>query len=265
MIAATLLATSCMSMKPMDVGVFNPKHEVADTSSTINVDSAVRLFKVDGTKVGWGDEQGRPKIIARLVPGFHTFSASFDDGQRHSYFPLDFFAQLEPNAEYNVIAVIEGDKFHFDVVDAATKQSVILDLVKLQGKKKDMVSQFIKYVLNPTMDEVKHTVKLENDSTVVLLGPDLAYSQTDKGTGAKTAGRHGFEMSFTMTSATLYLFETDLAKMSSKEFLDNSNYQEKATIAWTPLECSATSVTFQIVRPAARAGEKLKFSITELK
>jgi hypothetical protein len=142
--------------------------------------------------------------------------------------------------------------------------TLTLDLDRLWGNSPDMMSTFIRYILNPTMDRVKNTVKLENDIYVLLFKPDMIYSLTNKETGQTTTGKRGFTMDFPMAEGKLFLLETDISQMSSEDFL-KSNYAEIAETIMVPIRCSEKEVTFRYEKPDNLTGEEITFSIEEIK
>jgi hypothetical protein len=249
-----------------DYGVYNPSNVPIEDLCTITIDQYIIVNKFDDdSKVGWNISFTEKTV--QVPSGLHTFYVNYIDRQMISMTTAPVICQLEKGNSYLLKGIITGQRVQYQMVLFNDKQEgadVSLDINKLQGNNPGMLSTYIKYVMNPTMNNVGNTVKLENNIYTLMFKPDLIYTLTDKRTGKITEGRRGFEMNFAMTNGKAYLFETDITKMSVQQFLD-SNYQQSSQIILVPLNCTEREVTFKYEKPIELLGNEITFAITEIK
>jgi hypothetical protein len=201
--------------------------------------------------------------FAKIPSGIHSFSVKYNDGQRFSIFPMTVIGTFENGNTYLLKGTIVGQQVKFDILiynDNVEGESVALDLNKLRGNDPGMLSQYIKYVLNPTMEEVGNTVVLENEGYILSYKPDMIYTLTDKNTGETSMGRRGFSMDFAMGSGKTFLLETDIESMSKDQFLA-SNYQEDSQIILIPVACTENEVTYRYEKPVDLEGTEITFFV----
>ncbi|MFW6214222.1 MAG: hypothetical protein ACOC8L_15130, partial [Spirochaetota bacterium] len=173
----------------------------------------------------------------------------------------EVIANLQAGESYILGANVQGNRVRYSIV-SSTGETAMLDVNALRGESEEsMMSRFLKYVMNPTMNEVGKTVRMANDSMVLIFYPDLIFEMTNKNTGETVVGRRGFIMDLAMTEGTLYLLETDTDAMSSEEFLESSDYTQNADFALIPIACTQDSVTLEYITPAEKEGEQLVLSI----
>jgi hypothetical protein len=129
-------------------------------------------------------------------------------------------------------------------------------------------ASYMRYIVNP-VDNTGSPVRLENDETVIIFKPDMVFELTDKKTGKKTEGRSVFYTSISnernktrMDSAKVYLFESDINRVSLEQFLGNAgNLDERADIILAPLSCDETSVRYLRLKPARFRNKEITFTI----
>lgn len=258
-----LLLVSCAT-GPVNRGAINPQKVPAAELATVTIDSSIVIEDIDDAKLKWNQEN-HPKQIVQLASGIHVFSATYNNGRSYTFIPIKILANLEAAQEYELKPLIENNTFTMEVREKKTQKLANFDLKKLQGNSADDLSVFIKYVMNPTMDDVGHGVRLENKDLELVLLPDMVFRLTDKQSGAKLHGRRGFIMDGEMKGGKIYLLETDETKMSRDEFLDKSNYEEKAQTVFIPVKCGKESVTLKYVKPDSLKDKTVDLQITEFK
>jgi hypothetical protein len=261
------LFVSCLSIPtvPVDRGIYNPNNVSEEQLSTLYIYSNLVVQKMNGQEVGWS--AFRQKQIVRIPSGVHTFSVAYSDGHRYSLSPMTAIGQFESGKTYILKSVITGQRVQLHILRYENElegEEVTLDFNKLKGNDPGVISTYIKYVLNPTMDTVGNSVKLENEDYVLLYLPDMVYTLTNKKTGETTQGRRGFSMDFSMTNARTFLLETDIDEMSREQFLE-SKYTDNAQIVLTLTYCTEDKVTYQYERPSDLQGVEVVFEITEIK
>ena len=128
----------------------------------------------------------------------------------------------------------------------------------------NMLSIYIRNVMNPTMDGADNTVHLENDEFILLFEPDMVYTQINKKTENIIQGRRGFIMNIIMTEGKLYLYETDIESMSRQQFLA-SDYRNNSQTILVPINCTGDTVTYLYERPIELRGNEITFTIREIK
>jgi hypothetical protein len=258
------LFASCISV-PKDRGIYNPNSVPEEQLSTLYIHDNIDVQKMDEQEVDWNAYS--QKQIVRIPSGVHAFTLRYNDGVRFTPFPMTVIGQFDSGKTYILKGVIDGQRVKSRIARYENEQEgedVTLDLNKLQGNDPSVISTYIKYILNPTMDEVGNSVKLENEEYVLLYLPDMVYTLTDKKTGETTQGRRGFSMDFRMTSAKIFLLETDINEMSKEQFL-KSEYEDNAQIVLIPIQCSENEVTYRYERPSDLQGVEIVFNITEIK
>ncbi len=262
---AVLLASCVSAPRTVDRGIYNPKSAPESDMAVLNIHEYIDVLSLDGSSVNWStpDKKLSPQVV-RIPAGVHVFEVRYHTGSVSSVLPIKVIGQFEKGKEYVILGNVMGNRVSIDIVDKKAGESVLLDLGKQKGEDPGVLSTYIKYVLNPTMDEVGNSVRLENEDFVILYKPDMLYSMTDKKTGATVEGRRGFQMDFRMKAGKAYLLETDVSKMTKEQFLD-SDYAETAQIVWVPVKCSKDSVTYRYERPESLKGREATFSVTEIR
>ncbi len=143
------------------------------------------------------------------------------------------------------------------------KDSYLLDIGNTQDSGEYGVFSFIQYVLNPTMDDARKTVRLENDEFLITHEPDMRYSMLDKKTGKLRKGMHGFETNAKdFSGGTVYYLDLKGKTLTRDEFLDKSGYKDNADIVFIPVKCDEKSVTYKYVKPDSMKGKTITLSIT---
>jgi hypothetical protein len=258
---STLL--SCTSV-PIDRGTYNPTNVQEEDMSILYIHDYINVQLMDNVKVNWHVQGQRPQIV-KIPSGVHSFSASYHDGRRFTFF-MTVIGQFTKGNVYLLKGVINGQKVDLHILlynDKVEGEEVTLDMDKLQGNDAGIISQYIKYVLNPTMDEVGNSVKLENEKYILIYKPDMVYSLTDKETGITSEGRSGFSTDFRMANGKTFLLETDISSMSRQQFL-SSKYDETAQIVLIPIACNEREVTYKYEKPNELQGTEIKFTIMEI-
>jgi hypothetical protein len=268
----TFVLFSCFSTptaKPVqtrDYGIYNPSNVPEENLCTIIIDQYIIINRFnDDNKVGWNTTFTEKTV--KIPSGVHTFYINYVDRQVMSMGSVPVIGQLEEGNSYLLKGTIIGQRIQYQILlfnDRQEGADVSLNINKLQGNDLSTLSTYIKYVINPTMNEVGNTVKLENDIYILTYRPDLVYTLTDKRTGRTIEGRRGFVMDFTMTNGKTYLFETDITKISSQQFLEG-NYQENAQTILVPINCTEREVTYKYEKPIELQGNEIVFTITELR
>jgi hypothetical protein len=263
---STLL--SCTSMPvdntPIDRGVYNPTNVLEEDLSILYIHDYIDVQQIDSDKVNWNERQKTQ--IVKIPSGVHSFSVSYHDGRRYTFLPMIVIGQFTKGNTYILKGVINGQKVDLHILlynDKVEGEEVALNMNKLQGNDASIISQYIKYILNPTMDEVGNSVKLENEKYILIYKPDMVYSLTDKETGVTSEGRRGFSTDLRMTSGKTFLLETDISSMSRQQFL-SSKYDEIAQIILIPIDCNENEVVYKYEKPTEMQGSEIKFTITEM-
>jgi len=271
-IGALLFVVSCAS-QPVDLGAYNPDNLSEEDLVTLFIQEQVKVQQIDNEKVNWsvGDQQ----MMIKIPSGLHVFQVSYSNSYGRPIAVMAEFKQgnayLLSTTQENVRTVPMGNgqtarisqiSFHIYLYNEKTEGAEIsLDINKLRGNDSSMLSAYIKYVLNPGMDGTENTVKMENDTHILMFKPDMVYSLTDKKTGKTSEGRNGFSMNIAMTEGEEYLLETDISKMSRQQFLE-SKYQESAQIVLIPVNCNEKEVTYRYKKPIELQGKEITFAIT---
>ena len=136
-----------------------------------------------------------------------------------------------------------------------------LDVSALRGEADTPLSRFIRYVLNPTMDDTGETVTMENRDLTLTFEPDMIYTLTDRRNGSVEHGRNGFKMDFAISEGEVYLLEVDPDTMTREEFLEESDYLNVAETVLAVVDASANSVVFEYRKPQSLAGEQLALDL----
>ena len=267
-LAIMVAMVSCAS-QPVLLGDHNPAGLPEDDLVTLNVFNFVSVYRVNDDMVDWPKNSMKQQVV-KIPAGVNTFLVTANDGRFYTLFPMQVAGLFEKGNTYYLKCKANREKngyrasFHiFLYNDNKEGKEVTLDLAKLRGNDSSVISKYIKYVLNPRMDEVGNSVMLENGRYILMYKPDLIYTMTDKETGTITEGRAGFNMDLLMTNGKAFLLETDISAMSSKDFLA-SKYTENAQIVLIPVKCSETEVTYRYEKPIEVRGTEITFSITEI-
>ncbi|MDR2796596.1 MAG: hypothetical protein LBB47_07800 [Spirochaetaceae bacterium] len=258
-----LTLAACTSM-PIDRGIYNPQDVSEEDLSILYIHEYINVQQIDNTKVDWNRQIRKPQIV-KIPSGVHSFSVRYHDGRRFT-FSMTTIGQFEKGNTYLLKGVINGRKVDLHILLYNNKvegEEVTLDMNKLRGNDPNVISRYIKYVLNPTMDEVGNSVRLENEKYILTYKPDMVYSLTDKETEIISEGRRGFSTDFRMTNGKTFLLETDISNMSRQQFL-SSKYDENAQIILIPIDCNEREVIYKYEKPTELQGSEIKFTITEI-
>jgi hypothetical protein len=263
--ALVLSILGCATSK--DFGVYNPKGVTEADFAALTIDKKLSVGKIDNESVKWDHSDfwsGALPSTVRIAPGAHVFEVTYRWGNQFSFFPRTVIGNFEGNKEYEIRCTVNGNMWDVDIYEIQDGKAikVTFDPKSLQGGDTGAIPAYVKYVLNPRMENVGNTVRLENDESVLTFLPDMSYTLRDKKTGKETAGMAGFNMNMTMTEGTVYLLETE-AKMNKDAFL-KTKYTENAQTVLVPVKCDAQNVTYRYSKPAEIAGTEITFSITEI-
>jgi hypothetical protein len=264
-VGVVALLLSCAS-QPVDIGVVNPENIQEEDLVTLHISRFIIVQKMDNTDVNWSKKFYKDRLV-KIPSGRHAFEVTYNDGSSYTMFPTTVRGQFERGNTYLLNWEIIRSQVSFHVFLYNNNQKGVEVGVtpnELQGNELDVISRYLKYVLNPTTNEIGNSVKLENDNYILIFKPDLVYTLTDKRTRITTEGRRGFGMDFLMKSGKSFLLETDITKMSREQFLA-SKYTENAQIILIPIACSETVLTYRYEKPLALQGTEIAFTITEIK
>lgn len=272
LLIVVVLSTACLStsgttgtkISVVDRGEYNPKLVSKEELCTLNIDKFVGVSKFDDEKVAWflPKKELAPQEV--IIPsGLHVLSVNYNDGDRFTL-PFPVVGLFVKGKEYSLTARIDGKRVKVDIVDTETGDSIMLDTAKLKGEDPSILSTYIKKILNPTMDEVGHSVVLENDDYRITFLPDMVFNLEVKKTGEKVIGRKGFEMDFSMKSGKSYLLISDVSKMSRDDFLTKSNYKENAQYIYTVSEISETEIVLKFEKQKDLSDTILQFKYREI-
>lgn len=241
-------------------GILNAGADV-DNLATVTFERFVVIDTIDGDTVAWGDSWNSTDIV-QLEAGVHIFGLKFHDNQGHyTSEPQTVIALFEAGKSYKVSSEISFIWVNFNVIEAESQKSVVLDLDTLYGEaeNENFMSNFIEAVLNPTMEGVDKTVIEECDEFILYNEPEMKFTLVDKATGEIKTGHRGFVTDFTFTNGTVYL-KFDDGSVTQDEFLA-SNYQEDADIIMIVTDCDKENVTYTYIKPDDLKGKIITLTI----
>lgn len=162
-------------------------------------------------------------------------------------------------------AKLSGNTLIRETGETYTKSDVKQVKPKIvQGKLN--IFDYVGKIIDPTSDERKQTVALENDDLKILLKTDLVYEMIDKKTGTSTKGKHGFTMTIDGSSPPkVYLLEADPAKLSTKQFVDDDSAIDKSSLVLIPVAIDNATVSYQYEKPADLKGKTVVFKYSVVK
>ena len=271
-VAASLMLVSCASM-PSSSSVLNHGYytegETQDEVAKVIVSGNLEITGIDKSSAvfasgveGWSKKSNAKQLQEFTInPGIHTLSVRFNSGAQYTIFSKVMIAQFVANKEYKVVYKISNGSVDYDVIDTETSESVILDVDSMQGKTDNFMSQFIKAVLNPTMEGTDKTVIEENDDFVLTNLPNMKYELKNKKTNEVEKGFRGFVTDFSFKKGTVYLYETDTIE-TKDEFL-KTDYQKTSKTVLEVVACDTKTVTYKYVKPENLAGTTIKFNISQ--
>lgn len=262
-ICVCALIIGCQTTKePINRGVINPENIVDSELSILDIDKFLIIQRIDNKVTGWirQDNSWRNQIV-RITPGVHVFSVQYSSNKGSTILPQIVIGNFEPGKEYSIIGTIVGDIVKINIFDKIDNKNVTLNLDDLKGSDSNALSSYIKYVLNPTMEENNKTVKLENEDSVIMFYPNMTYSIENKTSGEKNEGYRGFVMDFSMTNGKVYLLKTDITDMTKDEFLNKSNYVELAQTILVPVRCTDSSLTYKYIKPDNLKDQEVVYTI----
>ena len=267
-IAALAALSSCASLPVLDHGFYSDDEEQKEVA-TIFVDPYIEVTGIDKTSgnfatgiKGWAAKSSVRQIQEfTLNAGVHTISLKYNSGSQYTIFSQQVIGQFKANKEYKIIYNINNSSISYDIIDTETNESAKLDTEALQGKSKNVISQFINAVLNPTMEGTDKTVIEENDDYVLTNLPGMKYELLNKKTGAVEKGFRGFVTDFSFKKGTVYLYETDT--ISTKDEFLKTDYQKTSKTILEVTDCDLKTVTYTYVKPDNLAGQTIKFNINQ--
>lgn len=266
-ITALVIFNSCASLPVLDHGFYSDKDEEKETATVI-VDPYIDVTGIDKTSgifatgiKSWSSKSNLKQVQAfKLNEGIHTLSLKYNSGIQYTISSQLIIGQFKANKEYKIIYKINKSNISFDIIDTETNESAKLDTEALKGKSKNVISQFINAVLNPTMKGTDKTVIEENDDYTLTNLPDMKYELLNKKTGTTEKGFRGFMTDFSFKKGTVYLYETDT--ISTKDEFLKSDYQKTSKTILEVTDCDSKTVTYTYVKPDNLAGQTIKFNIS---
>ena len=262
-----IIINACASTSVLDHGYYSAG-AVQGSTAKITVDKNLEITGIDtsshiaafGVK-GWS-KKSRPGQIQEFTinEGVHSISVRFNSGNLFTSFSKVLIAKFEAHKEYKIIYNINKNNVVYDIIDVQTAESVLLDMDSLQGKTKNIISQFINAVLNPTMEGTDKTVVEENDEYILTSLPHMKYELKDKKSNTIQKGFRGFVTDFTFKKGTVYLYETNT--ISSKEEFLKIDYKADSKIILEVTDCDSKTVTYTYVKPEYMAGKTVTFKIS---
>lgn len=251
--------------KEIDRGIINNDNTSEEDLVTLTIHKYISIVSIDNETIKWNKpKQGTNSQIVQMSPGIHTFTVNYNTGTVYTIHPVTVIGQFVKGQSYIMRGSIDVTNVVVNILNIDDNSDVTLNIDKLRGNTKDVLSSYINYVLNPTMDESNKIVKLSNQELTLIYKPDMIFEKVDNITGKKITGRRGFITDFSMTTGTTYLLETDITKMSREDFLNNSNYSENAQTILTPTSCDAKTVTYTFVKPESLKGKVITLNIEVL-
>jgi hypothetical protein len=133
-------------------------------------------------------------------------------------------------------------------------------------------ASYMRYIINP-IDTTGSSILLENDETVIIFKPDMIFESTDKKTGKKTEGRNivytGLINEYNRTkmdSVKIYLFESDINRVSLEQFLGaTADLDGRADSILVPVSCTETAVRYLYLKPVQLRNKEISFEIRVIK
>ncbi len=266
-ITALVIFNSCASLPVLDHGFYSDNEEQKEVATVI-VDPFIEVTGIDKTSdtfatgiKSWKSKANVKQVQEfKLNEGVHTISLKYNSGTQYTIFSQQIIGQFKANKEYKITYKINSTSISFDVIDTETNESAKLDTDALQGKSKNVISQFINAVLNPTMEGTDKTVIEENDDYVLTNLPGMKYELLNKKTGAVEKGFRGFVTDFSFKKGTVYLYETNT--ISTKDEFLKSDYQKTSKTIFEVTDCDLKTVTYTYVKPDNLAGQTIKFNVS---
>ncbi len=251
--------------EPIDRGIFNVENVSEDKLAVLILSGYITVGEVDGHSVEWIAEsynQYETQTV-KIAEGVHSFDVFYDNGITYTHVPVRLIAYLEAGNEYLLDSIQNGNKIQFLLTNQKDGSDATLNFQKLRGEDPGTISQYIKYVLNPTMDGNDKTVKLENKDYILIFKPDMIYEMTNKKTGESTIGRRGFITDILMKEGKTYLMEVNPEEISREDFLDIKDTEEFSQFVLEPCACTENSVSYVIHKPEELKGQKMIFMIVK--
>lgn len=261
-----VLLLSCQTAPTIiDRGVFNQNNSPESDLVILTTHKYVSIEQIDNKATGFENlTHNQHSQTLKINPGVHTFAIYFNNGVVFTVFPKTVVVNLEAGKSYFIEGNVINKELKVSFTDTITKTNAVLDMNQLRGNSQTVISTYIKYILNPTMEESNKKVQIENENTLIIFNPDMTYIMIDKITNKTTYGYSGFNMNFSMNDAKVYLLETDITKMTKDEFLNKSDYVQNAQTIMIPIKCSETSVTYKYQKPENVKDQEISFSIKQL-
>jgi hypothetical protein len=115
------------------------------------------------------------------------------------------------------------------------------------------------------MQDVGHTIILENDELIITHTPNMEFIWKDKTTGKIVQGMHGFETNANdFSTGKVYYYNSKGVKMSINDFLEKTNYKETSDIVVIPIACSKEYVTYKYLKPENLRDKTITLKISEI-
>ena len=257
-----LFGCTSLPTEPIDHGTYNPDGVAAEELVRLNIGNYISVLKIDDQNVEWdsSDNKFAPHFVT-VPQGNHVFSVSYRSREVFTLMPSKLISHLEAGEEYLIDGQISGNKIQFSIINVKDGSEANINFDKLSGNAPGTIPQYIKYILNPTMDENNKTVTLENDQYTLLIKPDMIYELMIKKTGEIRRGRRGFTTDMTMQSGKTYLLEVDPEEMTREEFLEIKDTMEISDFVLEPIECNESQVTYKYIKPVELKDQLITFKI----
>ena len=154
-----------------------------------------------------------------------------------------------------------------DTVINNNRQEKPINSLSIDNQKENessIISIFIEYVLNPTLEGTEKTIKLENDEKILLFEPNSIFTIIDKISGKIIKGYRTF-FSFQI-SGQIFLYETDTDQLSNHDSIkiNSRKIMANAQITLILINCTKNEVIFEYQKPDEIKGKKILYSISEI-
>lgn len=271
LIAISILMLSLSSCQPiMNHGVYSANPDAANLT-TITINRFIVTETIDSADLDWECNQKSSDVV-QLDSGVHSFGLLYHDNQGlYTQKAQTVTALFEAGKSYKVIPVVSFMEVHFDVIEAETQRSVLVDIEEYSDAKgtTGYLSNYIESVIapvgEPTADDsgvsARTTIIEEGADFILYNEPDMKFTHVDKKTGEIKTGHRVFIPDFTMTGGTVYL-KFDDGSVTKDAFLE-SNYLNDADIIMIVTDCDRKTVTYTYVKPDDLKGKVITLSISQ--
>lgn len=262
-----LTLTGCQPI--MNHGVLSADPDSASLI-TITFERYVITESIDNADLDW-ESNINGKDVVQIDSGAHSFGLLYHDNQgKYTQTPQTVTALFEAGKSYKVVPVVSFMEVHFDVINEATQESVLVDIKDSVTKAEtDYLPAYIASVIAPVGEPVTgddgtaslKTVIEEGDDFILYDEPDMRFTFVDKKSGEVKTGHRTFIPDFTMTGGTVYL-KFDDGSVTKEAFLE-SNFQETSDIVLIVTGCDKKTVTYTYIKPDDLKGKVITLTITQ--